>query len=142
MGQEFTLQVPVTLAELKAGDHKAIRTAFDQLYEQRYAHHSPEEPVEMVNVRLGAIGKRPRLTFPSLPAAGAAEPVGEREAYFSSAAKPRAAKVYRRDRIGAGAQIAGPALIQEHGTTTVLFEHDRCKVAASGELIITVGEAR
>jgi hypothetical protein len=30
-------------------------------------------------------------------------------------------------------------LIQEHGTTTVLFEHDYCKVAESGELIVKVG---
>ena len=33
------------------------------------------------------------------------------------------------------------ALIQEHGTTTVLFAGDRCTVAASGELIIAIGAA-
>jgi N-methylhydantoinase A len=59
--------------------------------------------------------------------------------FFSSAAKPLRASVYRRDDLGAGARIAGPALIQEHGTTTVLFEQDTCEVAASGELIIAVG---
>jgi N-methylhydantoinase A len=142
VGQEFTLSVPVELSQLKRGDRSGIRTAFDALYEQRYAHHSPEEPVEMVNIRLGAIGKRPKLTFPSLAPAGAATPSGERAAYFSSASKPLAAKVYRRDRLGAGAQVSGPALIQEHGTTTVLFEHDRCRVADSGELIITIGAVR
>ena len=52
--------------QLKRGDRKAIRTAFDELYEHRYAHHSPDEPVEMVNIRLGAIGKRPKLKFPRL----------------------------------------------------------------------------
>ena len=51
-------------------------------------------------------------------------------------------KVYRRDKLGAGTEIAGPALIQEHGTTTVLFEHDNCRVADSGELIIVVGDVR
>ena len=142
VGQEFTLPVPVTLEQLKRGDRKAIRTAFDKLYEHRYAHHSPEEPVEMVNIRLGAIGKRPKLAFPSLGASGAAKPAGERPAYFSSASKPLTAKVYRRETLGAGAEIAGPALIQEHGTTTVLFENDRCKVAPSGELIVTIGAAR
>jgi N-methylhydantoinase A len=141
MGQEFTLSAPVELAQLKRGDRQGIRSAFDALYEHRYAHHSPEEPVEMVNIRLGAIGKRPKLAFPSLAAAGAATPAGEREAYFSRADRPLSAKVYRRERLGAGAQIAGPALIQEHGTTTVLFEHDRCQVADSGELIIKVGGA-
>src|SRR5258708_15979792 len=63
VGQEFTLSVPVTLAQLKAGNRKAIRTAFDALYEHRYAHHSPDEPVEMVNVRLGVIGKRAQERF-------------------------------------------------------------------------------
>ena len=142
MGQEFTLQVPVTLDQLKAGDRKAIRTAFDQLYEHRYAHHSPDEPVEMVNIRLGAIGKRPKLAFPSLGASGTGAAGRERQAYFTSAEKPLTARVYARDQLGAGTQIAGPALIQEHGTTTVLFENDLCKVAGSGELIITIGAAR
>ena len=141
VGQEFTLSVPVDLATLKRGDRKAIRTAFDALYEQRYAHHSPEEPVELVNLRLGAIGKRPKLAFPNLGSGGAAKPAGERQAYFTSASKPLTAKVYKRDALGAGAQIAGPALIQEHGTTTVLFERDNCRVAGSGELIIAVGGA-
>ena len=142
VGQEFTLSVPVDLAQFKRGDRGAIRTAFDRLYEQRYAHYSPEEPVEMVNIRLAAIGKRPKLAFPGLAAAGAAAPSGERSAYFSSAGKPVTAKVYQRDHLGAGVHIAGPALVQEHGTTTVLFEHDACKVAASGELIIEVGGRR
>jgi N-methylhydantoinase A len=142
VGQEFTLSVPVGLAQLERGDRGAIRTAFDRLYEQRYAHYSPEEPVEMVNIRLAAIGKRPKLAFPGLAAAGAAAPSGERSAYFSSAGKPVTAKVYQRDHLGAGVHIAGPALVQEHGTTTVLFDHDACKVAASGELIIAVGGRR
>jgi N-methylhydantoinase A len=139
VGQEFTLSVPVELAQLKRGDRQGIRTAFDALYEQRYAHHSPDEPVEMVNIRLGAIGKRPKLNFPSLGASGAAQPAGERRVYLSSAKDARTAKFYRREQLGAGAEIAGPALIQEHGTVTVLFENDSCKVAASGELIITIG---
>jgi N-methylhydantoinase A len=142
MGQEFTLQVPVTLDQLKRGDRKGIRTAFDQLYEHRYAHHSPDEPVEMVNIRLGAIGKRSKLNFPSLASGGAAAPAAEHEAYFTSATKPLKAKIYRRPELSAGAEIAGPALIQEHGTTTVLFENDRCRVAQSGELIITIGAVR
>ena len=68
VGQEFTLSVPVTLGS-SGGRPRAIRAAFDALYEHRYAHHSPEEPVEMVNIRLAAIGKRTKLAFPE-PRAG------------------------------------------------------------------------
>ena len=96
----------------------------------------------MVNIRLGAIGKRPKLSFPSLTSGGRAAPSGERAAYFTSAGKPLTAKVYRREDLSAGAQVSWPALIQEHGTTTVLFENDHCRVADSGELIITIGAVR
>jgi N-methylhydantoinase A len=141
VGQEFTLSVPVTVAQLKAGNRQAIRTAFDKLYEHRYAHHSADEPVEMVNMRLGIIGKRAKLRFPRLGKARAAMPARQREVYFSDAKKPVRCPVYQRDALAAGARITGPAIVQELGTTTVLFRKDDCRVAPSGELIIKVGGA-
>ena len=141
VGQEFTLQVPVTLEQLQAADRHGIRQAFDAMYEHRYAHHSPEEPVEMVNVRLAVIGKRPRLRFPTLGASKMSAPARQRQVYLSSPTSPIACPVYDRAALGAGTRLAGPALIQEHGTTTVLFERDTCEVAPSGELVITVGGA-
>ncbi len=142
VGQEFTLSVPVTLAQLKKGDQRAIRTAFDKLYEHRYAHHSPDEPVELVNVRLAIVGRRPRLTFPTLKRSGTAKPSHRRPVYLADARKPVSCPVYQRPDLGAGMRIAGPALIQEHGTTTVLYQGDVCRVAESGELMITVGGGR
>src|SRR5262249_56138451 len=85
VGQEFTLQVPVTLEQLKAADRRGIRQAFDAMYEHRYAHHSPDEPVEMVNIRLAVIGKRPRLRFPSLGASKTSAPTRQRQGYLSPA---------------------------------------------------------
>jgi N-methylhydantoinase A len=141
LGQEFTLQVPVTVAQLEAGDGAGIRKAFDALYEHRYAHHSPDESVEMVNIRLAMIGKRQKLAFPQLAPSTGAKPARAREVYLGDAKKPVLCPVYQREELGAGERIAGPALIQEHGTTTVLFENDTCVVAPSGELIIAVGGA-
>ena len=139
VGQEFTLSVPVTPGQLEQGDRRSIREAFDRLYDQRYAHHSPEEPVEIVNVRLAVIGKRARMQFPKLAAAGTAAPSRTAQAYLGDAARPVSCPVYRRDELGSGARLTGPALVREHGTTTVLFEGDACDVAPTGELIITVG---
>jgi N-methylhydantoinase A len=141
VGQEFTLSVPVTREELAAGERAKIRKAFDALYEHRYAHHSPEEPVEMVNIRVAMIGKRPRLSFPRLGMSADAKPSHRREVYFGDARKLISCPVYQRTTLAADVRIAGPALIQEHGTTTVLFERDSCTVAPSGELLITVGGA-
>jgi N-methylhydantoinase A len=139
VGQEFTLSVPVTREQLKAGDRKTIRKAFDALYEQRYAHHSPDEPVEMVNIRLALVGKRAQLAFPALGRHGAPKPRQTREVYFGDPRKPVACPIYWREDLGAGCRIAGPALIQEHGTTTVLFGGDALALAPSGEMIIGVG---
>jgi N-methylhydantoinase A len=142
VGQEFTLSVPVSRDAIKKGDRQKIRAAFDALYEHRYAHKSPDEPVEMVNIRLAAVGKRPKLRFPKLAKRGAAKPSRRREVYLGDPRKAVSCPIYQRSELGAGARIKGPALIEEHGTTTVLFEKDRCTVAPSGELIIDVGAAR
>jgi N-methylhydantoinase A len=142
VGQEFTLAVPVSRDAIKRGDRQSIRAAFDALYEQRYAHQSPDEPVEMVNIRLAAIGRRPKLSFPALACDGVAKPSRHRNVYLGDPRQPVSCPVFQRGELGAGARIAGPALIEEHGTTTVLFETDTCTVAPSGELIIDVGGAR
>lgn len=138
VGQEFTLSVPVTEKQIKAEDRRAIRRAFDRLYDQRYAHHSPEEPVEIVNIRLAAIGKRARMKLPRLPARHRTKDFRKMEVYLDDPARPVSCPVYRREELGAGARLLGPALVREHGTTTVLFKGDVCSVARTGELLISV----
>jgi N-methylhydantoinase A len=138
VGQEFTLPVFVTLEQLKKGDKQAIRKAFDELYEHRYAHHSPEEPVEIINVRLAAIGKKPAINFPKVPKNAKAVPSRKRKVYFADTGGLVDTPVYQRAELGAGAKFTGPAIIQEHGTATVMFAGDECTVADTGELIIKV----
>ena len=96
----------------------------------------------MVNIRLAMIGKRPKLTFPRLAARRQPEAVAPARGLFQRRrASPCPARSISARRSAPVNEIAGPALIQEHGTTTVLFERDTCTVAPSGELIITVGGA-
>jgi len=141
VGQEFTLSVPVTQKQIRAEDRRAIRKAFDRLYDRRYAHHSPEEPVEIVNIRLAAIGKRATLLLPRLSATRRAKAHRKMEVHLGDPASPVSCPVYRREDLGAGARVSGPALVREHGTTTVLFRGDACSVARTGELLISVGGA-
>ena len=81
----------------------------------------------MVNIRLAAIGKRAQLKFPAARAsARRRKPRNAATSISAMRRKPVPCPVYQRDDLGAGARIAGPALIEEHGTTTVLFKGDRC----------------
>jgi len=138
VGQEFSLSVPTNFEQLRAGDWHPIRAAFDELHEQRYAHHSPEEPVEVVNLRLAAIGKRPVLDFPKLAPTGTARQVRTQHVTLYDVTQPVACPVYERSTLGAGAEITGPAVIQEQATTTLLWPGDVCRVAETGEMIIQV----
>ena len=49
---------------------------------------------------------------------------------------------YRRAALVSGNRINGPALIEEHASTTVLMPGDACEVDAYGNLVIAVGGAR
>ena len=56
--------------------------------------------------------------------------------------KFRDAPTYRRAELLAGNKISGPALIEEHASTTVLMPGDTCEVDAYGNLVIAVAGAR
>ena len=124
---------------LESGDRDEIRKNFDALYEHRYQHSSPEEPVEVVNLRVAALGKRVPLSFPRVEPGLEAKPARMREVYFDDPSKPLLCPVFERESLPAGASFSGPAIVQEHGTTTVMFPGDTCVVAQTGELIINVG---
>jgi N-methylhydantoinase A len=135
VGQEFSLSVPVEDAQILNSDRASIRAAFDALHEQRYAHSADDEPVEMINVRL--IARVPR-SKPGMPSPGKGR-AAHRERLVGIGPGPAVeCRVYERDDLATGAVIDGPALIEEYGTTTLLFPDDRCTVAVTGELVIAV----
>jgi N-methylhydantoinase A len=139
VGQEFTLPVPVGLEPLVAGDTVAIRAAFDELHEQRYAQHSNDERVEIISMRLVALGERAKLVLPPLAKGCAVAAEEQRSVYFDQEDSGVECPVYRRDELPAAAAFAGPALVSEYGSTTLLFPGDRLVVAETGELVISVG---
>jgi len=59
---------------------------------------------------------------------------------LGNADKPISCAIHDRENLHAGQEIAGPAVITEYASTTLLFGDDRLNVATSGELIIRVGE--
>jgi N-methylhydantoinase A len=141
VGQEFTLPVPVTPEQLAKADRKAIRGAFDALHEQRYAHHATDEPVEIINIRLVALGRRSKLALPDLAKSGTLAPREKRPVLFDEG-NAVDCPVYDREKLKPGDKIDGPCLISEYASTTVIFPGDHLAVANTGELIITLGHAK
>jgi N-methylhydantoinase A len=138
IGQEFWLQIPVEEAEIASGNAQAIHRRFSEVHDHRFGHAAPDEPLELVNLRLTAIGGRPKIGFPSLAGAATDAKLGERDIYLDDAAQPTRCAVYRRDLLTPAVAIEGPAVVEEYASTTVLFPGDRLSVANTGELIIAV----
>jgi N-methylhydantoinase A len=133
-GQDFSLPVPVDRERLNAD---AISAAFHDLHRRRFGHHNAEQPLEIVNVRLTAVVKvGPAFSLPM--ASKTAQPAGARAVYLESPAHPVDCPVYQRESLAAGTILAGPAIIQEYASTTVLFAGDHAEVAATGELILSI----
>ena len=138
VGQEFWLQVPVNESEIKSADSAAIHRRFSEIHDQRFGHAALDEPLELVNLRLTAIGARPKIEFPKLTRTAADPRIGNREIHLDDAARSTTCAVYRRDKLTPAVAIEGPAVIEEYASTTVLFPGDKLRVADTGELIVTV----
>ncbi|MEC8792527.1 MAG: hydantoinase/oxoprolinase family protein, partial [Pseudomonadota bacterium] len=105
-------------------------------HDRTYGFHTTEDPVEVVNIRLTAIGAAE--TPP--PAAGdgtGAAPTGERAVWFT-AEEAIVAPLYQRADLAPGVDFVGPAIIDQTDATTVVHPGDRVTVDAAGNLLIEV----
>jgi len=144
VGQEHAVTVDLPLGVFKKRDRDAIKRLFDAMHELRYGTSAPQERAEIVSLRstvTGVMRKPPQATISSgqrKPPAAALS--GKRPVYFGDAFE--STPTLRRAALLAGNRITGPALIEEHASTTVLMPGDACEVDAYGNLVIAVGGAR
>ena len=116
-----------------------VRAAFESEYRRIYGMTIPDVAVEAVTWRLSAYAERPEVLpdTGATGAAGAAEPVSRRPAVFARGAEPVDVPVYRRQDLGVGATFAGPAIVEERETTTVIRPGWSVEVAPDGSLVAT-----
>ena len=141
VGQEHPVTVDLPASVFTRRDRKAIKRLFDAMHQQRYGTSAPAEGAEIVSLRATVAGvlRKPPL---SKIVRGTRTPPktafnGKRPVHFGGAFRPT--PTYRRGALVAGNRIKGPALIEEHASTTVLMPGDVCEVDAFGNLVITVG---
>ena len=120
VGQGYELSVPAVAD---------FETAFHERHAARYGYSDPGRPIEIVNLRLRAVGATPK------PDLEAREPVdadpsdatlGEHRMAFDGA--ERTGVLVDRARLAPGHAFAGPALVVEYSTTTVVPPGTRCSV--------------
>jgi N-methylhydantoinase A len=145
VGQEHAVTVDLPLAFFAGQDRAAIKRQFDELHKVRYGTSAPQEPADLVSLRvtvLGTMKKPPKHSVPqgdTTPEAGAIR--GVKPVYFRGTGWTDT-PVYRRDALRAGNAITGPALVEEHASTTVVQPGDALRVDELGNLQLTIGSDR
>jgi N-methylhydantoinase A len=139
LGQEHSLMVPSG----RGLDPRAVREAFEELHHARYGH-TMDNRLQILNLRVRGVGRTERPGLPLLPAGdgdASRARTGHRDAYdFGPRAMARFA-VYDRARLAPGDTLAGPALIDEGTSTTVVHSGQRVDVDPYGHLLVTVRAA-
>lgn len=145
VGQEHAVTVDLPGAFFVDKDRSAIKRQFDDLHKVRYGTSAPREPADLVSLRvtvLGTMKKPPKHSVDvGVAAPEQASLRGVKPVYFRQGGWADT-PVYKRDLLRAGNQIAGPALIEEHASTTVVQPGDDLRVDELGNLQITIGSDR
>jgi N-methylhydantoinase A len=116
---------------------RRVAADFHDKHLQTYGHANPDEPVQLVNLRLSAVGKLAGLDLSRRPDPSAvSRHVEAREAYFRETGPVRC-DVIPREALPPGARRAGPLIIEAMDTTVVVPPGWHCRVDARGVIILT-----
>lgn len=138
--QGVELTVPFPAGAATDASLERLVTDFHALHERLYTFSDAQAPVEIVNLRVEAVGETGRIALPEIAAApgGRPEPAGERRASLDGNA-PRPVPVYRREALRAGHVVPGPAIVDQLDSTTVLLPGQSAATDRYGNMIIVEG---
>lgn len=112
-----------------------LAAALDHAHELAYGYAMPDEPVEVVTLRLIAQGP-PALSQP--PAAwDHTGPESPTETTVVVDGRQRRVPVHQRGGLAAGDVVRGPCLVAQPDSTTLLYEGEAAEVLPGGTLKVT-----
>jgi N-methylhydantoinase A len=131
-GQRHNIKVPVS--GLK--ETTSIRAAFERDYKRRYGHADAKAPAEFQALHLSAFARLKRPDIARLPRGAKSHTNQSRRVYIGSAGGWMDTQVFDREALEPGFNAAGPAIIEEYGSTTLVRPGDRFEIGALREIRI------
>ncbi len=117
---------------------------FHDEHGRAYGYSAPSEPVELVNLRVTALGAivKPPAGGRMVRARGLqTAPTSVRRVYFAECGGYVDCPIYDRYRMALEAVVDGPAVVEEFDSTTVIHPGYRGRIDTFGNLHLTVGGA-
>ena len=137
-GQGYEIPVAIDPTEIRADGVDGLEERFNGLHEQLYGFRMHGTATEIVNLRSVGFGTVPK---PELPvgdagdADAAAAVADEHQVWFGG--EQHATRIYDRARLQPGMSFAGPAIVTEFDSTTVVLPGYSAAVDVNFNLLIT-----
>lgn len=140
VGQSMEVRVGVGADPVSPSLLTLLAQNFHDTHARTFGYdYRSSQRVEIVNWRVSGFGAIERPTLPRITALGGPpEQAGERNVWFGGIFVRT--PVYDRARLGSGQKLSGPAIVQEFGSTTVVFPGQSLSVDPHGILIIRSGD--
>jgi N-methylhydantoinase A len=139
-GQSHELQVTLPPGPLGHGELARARGQFEEAHLRAYGYIAQDDPIELVNLRLAAIGRLPPLPRKPVPEGDAPDATralkGRRPVWFKETEAFQSCPVYDRYRLCAGDALLGPAVIEEMDSTTLVLPGWGASVDGHGNLLL------
>ena len=138
-GQGYELTVSSPMPPLKPADLDLMRRRFDLQHEQAHGHKAESEPVELVSLRLVSTGLVPQAKLSPVKSTGKkldAAKTGERKIFFGKEQGMLNCRIYSRNLLEPAHKIAGPAVIEQMDTTTVIHPEQEAVVDSYRNMIM------
>ena len=140
VGQGYELRVPFSMGVLDRFALGGVFDRFGELHRAEYGHVFPDSPIETVNIRVTGIGRMAKMAAPRPSAGGslAAALVKTARCAFrvDGGLQALPTPFYRREGLRPETTLAGPAIILQTDSTTVLPPGATAHAHASGNLIL------
>ena len=135
-GQAYELTVPAPAGTLDPAAVEELETAFHDTHEQRYGYSRADEPIEIVTLRVEGRVPTPDLED-EIESTGEDAERGTREVYFPEIGHTETA-IYERTALDPGDEVAGPAILEETVSTTLVPPDTTARVTERGNVIISL----
>lgn len=137
VGQGYEVRVPFTMGRLDEEDIAAMKRAFEAEYLRFYGQLAEAVPIEAVNWQVLITGPAPQIEALALQSATTTDsPIACRPVRFGADTPARQTAVFRRDKLSRGWSAAGPMIIEEAASTTVVLPGWTARTAAGGCLLL------
>ena len=135
VGQAHEINVPIQ-QDVSTMSLARIAEEFHRRHDAIYGHSSAEEPVELVNCRVTAVGQVDRPLIAATPPERREPLKGERRVYFKAPGGGVPARIYDPAALPVGQHIAAPAIVEEHTATVVVPPEFEAESDRHGNLLM------